>query len=226
MKSTNCLAADWQRHRRNQIAGFTLIEVLVTLALTMIMMLLFAQIFQIAGNFVTRQKGIGENDQSARILTTVLKTDLEARSMRFLAPFHPGMSQLGSDDNQNRLGYFYVSENNPMDDTDDVLQFTTYMGAANFVTTANPARGTQLSGLATNLPLPWQATTAYAAGAYVRPTGAPSASPTTGFIYKNNGAAFTSGGSEPNWSTGPFRMAAERGRQCLPRSTSPTATMR
>jgi len=203
MKSMNRFATSPRRHPRHQTAGFTLIEVLVTLGLTMIMMLLFAVIFQKTGDFVTRQKGIGENDQSARILTTVLKTDLEARSMRFLAPFHPGMPALG-DDNQNRLGYFYVSENNPMDDTDDVLQFTTYMGAANFMTTANPARGTQVSGLATNLPLPWQATTAYAAGAYVRPTGAPGASPPTGFIYKNNGAAFTSGGTEPNWSTGPY----------------------
>ena len=48
-------------------------------------MLLFAQIFQIAGNFVTRQKGVGENDQSARILTTVLQTDLQARTMQSVA---------------------------------------------------------------------------------------------------------------------------------------------
>ena len=37
---------------------------LVTLALTMIMMYLFASIFKITGNFVTRQKGIVENDQT------------------------------------------------------------------------------------------------------------------------------------------------------------------
>ena len=121
MNTINQAIPERRRPSRQQAAGFTLVEVLVTLALTMIMMLLFAQIFQIAGNFVTRQKGIGENDQSARILTTVLKTDLEARSMRYVAPFHPNMSQL---DEQNRQGYFYVSENSPADDTDDVLQFT------------------------------------------------------------------------------------------------------
>ena len=58
-------------NRRRNASLMTVCLLLVTLALTMIMMLLFAQIFQIAGNFVTRQKGIGENDQSARILTTV-----------------------------------------------------------------------------------------------------------------------------------------------------------
>src|SRR6202453_3495756 len=80
---------------RRLSAGFTLIEVLVVLALTLVMMSMFATIFQMTGTFVTKQKGIGENDQSARILTTVLKTDLEARTMRYLAPFHPNMPPMG-----------------------------------------------------------------------------------------------------------------------------------
>jgi Prokaryotic N-terminal methylation motif len=198
MKTMNRPTAIRRRHSRTQSTGFTLIEVLVTLALTMIMMLLFAQIFQIAGNFVTRQKGIGENDQSARILTTVLKTDLEARSMRYLAPFHPNMSAFPDD--TNRQGYFYVSENNPMDDADDILQFTVSLNTANFLATANPARGTQLSGLATNLPLPWQPNTTYVAGAYVRPAATTSTSQPTGFIYQTTGG-LTSGATEPSWDS-------------------------
>ncbi len=75
--------------RRPSPAGFTLIEVLVVLALTLVMMSLFATIFSMTGTFVTKQKGIGENDQSARILTTVLKTDLPICTMRPLGPFIP-----------------------------------------------------------------------------------------------------------------------------------------
>jgi hypothetical protein len=187
------------RHRPSR--GFTLVEVLVTLALTMIMMYLFAAIFKIAGDFVTRQKGIGENDQSARILTTVLKTDLQARTMRFLAPFHPNMSSLG-DDATNRQGYFYYSENNPMDDTDDVLQFTIGLGVPAFLNTTNPIRGTQLFGLATSLPAPWQPNTTYPPLALVRPASAGTA---TGFVYQNqSGVNLTSGGTEPTWNKTPY----------------------
>jgi hypothetical protein len=181
-------------------AGFTLIEVLVVLGLTLVMMSMFATIFQITGTFVTKQKGIGENDQSARILTTVLKTDLEARTMRFLAPFHPNMAALG-DDATNRQGYFYVSENDPTDDTDDVLQFTVMMNANNLTQLNNPSAGVPLFGRALSLPVAWQANTPYAAGALVRPASSVTA---TGFVYKNEGAAFTSGGAEPTWNTTPL----------------------
>ncbi len=181
-------------------SAFTLIEVMVTLALTMIMMAMFASIFKITGDFVTRQKGIGENDQTARILTTVLKTDLQARSMKYLAPYHPNMSALPYD--TTNLGYFYYSENNPLDDTDDVLQFTVF---TQFLPSNNPNDNGQIYGLATNLPLPWQASTSYAAGAYVRPAGTSSTSQPTGSIYKNNGAGFTSGTTEPSWDgAGPY----------------------
>jgi prepilin-type N-terminal cleavage/methylation domain-containing protein len=181
--------------------GFTLIEVMVTLALTLIMMSLFAQIFQKTGDFVTRQKGIGENDQSARIVTTVLKTDLQARTMRYLAPFHPNMQAMPDD--PKRQGYFYYSENNPMDDTDDVIQFTIGLTNANLPTT-NPNSNGQVNGLATNLPLPWQPNTVYAAGAYVRPAGSTGNASPTGYVYQTT-AGLTSGGTEPNWSnaTGP-----------------------
>jgi hypothetical protein len=194
MKMTN-RSLPIRRRRPNQTAGFTLVEVLVTLALTMIMMYLFAVIFQITGNFVTRQKGIGENDQSARILTTVLQTDLQARTMQNVAPFHPNMQQMS--DEAKRQGYFYYSENNPLDDTDDVLQFTISLKT---LPSSNPSVNGQLIGLATNLPLPWQPNTTYGAGAYVRPAGTTSTSQPTGFIYQTTGG-LTSGANEPNWGT-------------------------
>jgi hypothetical protein len=172
--------------------AFTLIEVLVSLALTLIMMALFAQIFQITGNFVTRNKGIAENDQSARILTTVLKNDLQNRTMRYLAPLHPNMSALADD--SKRTGYFYYSENNPLDDTDDVLQFTISIPLTNPTTQLpNPPQ----FGLATFLPKQqWQAATPYALGAYVTPTTGSQ----TGFIYCAT-VAGASGVTQPTWPT-------------------------
>ncbi len=169
----------------------------------MVMMAMFASIFKIAGDFVTRQKGIGENDQTARILTTVLKTDLQARTMRFLAPYHPNMQALPNDSSQQ--GYFYYSENNPLDETDDVIQFTINTTT---LPSTNPSDNGQLYGLATNLPLPWQANTAYAANALVRPAGTTGTSQPTGYIYKNLGAALTSGGTEPSWDTGTPTLGA------------------
>jgi len=191
--------------RRSSTAGFTLIEVLVVLALTLVMMSFFALIFSMTGTFVAKQKGIGENDQSARILTTVLKTDLQARTMRFVAPFHPNMTNASltslAMNAGSRQGYFYVSENDPTDDTDDVLQFTINMGLPVLQTAfSNPAAGTQLYGNALYLAQPWQPNTSYPPGSIVRPSG-----PTTnvnGFVFKNKtGAAFTSAGAEPPWPT-------------------------
>ncbi len=185
------------RSVRRRPSGFTLIEVMVTLALTMLMMVMFGSLFQITANFVTRQKGVGENDQSARILTTVLRSDLQARTMRLLAPFHPKMSAIGGTfPDSSRRGYFEYSENNPADDTDDVLQFTVDTAT---LPTGYPLQNTQLSGLGTCLPVAWQPNTVYQSNMLVRPT---SASTATGFVYKNKtGANLTSGGAEPTWNT-------------------------
>ncbi len=178
-------------HRRGVSVGFTLIEMLVTLALTLIMMYMFALIFQITGNFVTRQKGIGENDQSARILTTTLKTDLEARTMRIVAPFQPNPTAVSVTIDTQRQGYFYYSENDPLNDQDDVLQFTIDLTK---LPSANPAHNGQMYGAAMNLPLPWQPTTSYAINALVRPWK----SPATGYVYKNTtGSTVNSGTTEP-----------------------------
>ena len=185
------------RRRSRPSVGFTLIELMITLALTLILMYMFALIFGITGDFVSRQKGIADNDQAARTLTTMISTDLQARTMRLLAPYHPNMSALPNDTTQ--LGYFYISENNPADDTDDVLQFTVALNGTQFTTTTtNPAGNGQLFGHGTFLPLPWQPTTAYAPGALVRPTSPATA---TGFVYKNDtGNTLTSGPNEPTWS--------------------------
>jgi prepilin-type N-terminal cleavage/methylation domain-containing protein len=196
-----------RRHRAVQpsTAGFTLIEVMIVLALTLVMMSLFATIFSMTGTFVTKQKGVGENDQSARILTTVLKTDLEARTMRFLAPFHPNMSAtaLAALAPANRQGYFYVSENDPTDDTDDVLQFTINMGNGNtggqLSQFNNPAAGNYLYGKGLFLVPQWQNGAAFPVGAVVR---ALNPALNTGFAYKNEGTGtLTAGGTEPTWPT-------------------------
>ncbi len=185
------------RHNRSRVRlrsferrGFTLIEVLVVLALTLVMMAAFAQIFTQTGTFVARQKGIGENDQAARILTTVLKADLANRTMLSVAPFHPNMAALPNDSSQQ--GYFEYSENNPLDDTDDVLQFTIAMPLVNPTTNAPSP---PLYGTATFLPKQtWQSGATYATGAYVIPQSGGQ----TGYIYcaTTGGAAGT---MPPTW---------------------------
>ena len=183
-----------RRSHRHDAHGFTLIEVLVVLALTLVMMSMFAAIFTMTGTFVAKQKGVGENDQSARILTTVLKTDLEARTMRLVVPFQPNTGAALPLDAM-RQGYFYYSENDPLNDQDDTLQFTIDLTK---LPATNPQHGGHLFGLGTNLPLPWQSGFAYPAGALVRPTAAFGG---TGYIYKNlTGGPLTSGGAEPNWN--------------------------
>lgn len=104
--------------------GFTLIEMLVAVALTMVMMLLFTQIFSIATQSMSRQKGIAENDQRARMVSTMLRGDLQKRTFRVVMPFEFDETSSPSTAAYTREGYFEISENDPNDDTDDVLQFT------------------------------------------------------------------------------------------------------
>ncbi len=180
------------RVRHSARRGFTLIEVLVVLALTLVMMAAFAQIFTQTGNFVARQKGIGENDQAARILTMVLKSDLANRTMLSVAPFHPNMPALQHETTQE--GYLEYSENNPLDDTDDVLQFTISMPLTSPTTNAPSP---PLFGTATFLPKQsWQSGATYATGTYVIPQSGAQ----TGYIYcaTTGGAAAA---TPPTWPT-------------------------
>ncbi|MBW3539952.1 MAG: hypothetical protein KY476_06765 [Planctomycetes bacterium] len=101
--------------------GFTLVELLVSAGLVMLMMMLFAQIFQLATATLATQRGIAENDQRARMLTTMLSQDLRWRTFQDIVAFDPRVPALP---HPNRHGYFYISENDPDSDLDDVLQFT------------------------------------------------------------------------------------------------------
>ncbi|QDT63756.1 prepilin-type N-terminal cleavage/methylation domain-containing protein [Calycomorphotria hydatis] len=101
--------------------GFTLVEMLVSTALVVLMMLMFAQVFSIVTNTVSAQKGIAENDQKARTLINIVKGDLNSRTFKDIKPFWPGQTTSGIPE---REGYFSISENDPNNPTDDVLQFT------------------------------------------------------------------------------------------------------
>jgi len=123
-------ATDKARQKRAVLnphrAAFTLIEMLVSVALVLLIMSIFAQIYQIAGGALIRQKGMAENDQRSRLLTTLIKGDLAQRTFRDLKPYTPGQDTTapGSQGIAGRDGYFSISENVVGDPTDDVLQLT------------------------------------------------------------------------------------------------------
>jgi prepilin-type N-terminal cleavage/methylation domain-containing protein len=105
--------------------GFTLVEMLVSVALVLLLMTLFAQVFQIAGGSISTQRGIMENDQRARTAQILLTGDLNKRTFRFVVPYafneNTGAPEAAL---QKRQGYFYISENRTANDTDDCLCFT------------------------------------------------------------------------------------------------------
>ena len=115
-------------HRRCSVSvsrGFTLVEMLVAVALVMLLMLMFAQVFQIAGDSIGRMRGMAENDQRARSLQNIIKADLDKRTFRFVFPFAADEDTGAPDEKMSdRQGFVYISENNPNDDVDDVLHFT------------------------------------------------------------------------------------------------------
>lgn len=113
--------------RTGHFRAFTLIEMLIAVTLVLLMMVLFAEIFSLAADSMNLQRGISENDQQVRTLTTVLRNDLQKRTFRNCVPFFPGESI--DDENSsysfgNRAGYFYLSTNDPVNGRDNVLQFT------------------------------------------------------------------------------------------------------
>ena len=98
---------------------------MVAVTLVLIMMMMFAEVFEIASGMHHRVRGLAKNDQRARILQTMITADLEKRTFRHLVPFVPNETGYGRDrQSDQRQGYFYISENNPTNDSDDVLQFT------------------------------------------------------------------------------------------------------
>lgn len=112
--------------------GFTLVEMMVSIALVMLMMLMFAQIFEQAAGSVATQRGMAKNDQNARTLTTLMRQDLRNRTFRDVVPYYPGQNT-----NKGgalfapgrRKGYFSISENVAGNDLDDVLALTTDVSA-------------------------------------------------------------------------------------------------
>lgn len=117
--------------------GFTLVEMLVSTALVMLIMVLFAEIYAAAVGSIREQEGIAKNDQKARSVINMLRNDLKARSYREIplavtdpskaslvargiVPIHPRTLVIDS----AQRGYFYISENDPADDTDDVLSLS------------------------------------------------------------------------------------------------------
>lgn len=110
--------------------GFTLIEMLVSAALTVLIMSLFAQVFALATGSITDQRNIARHDQKARVVAQSLNLDLAGRTFRQresasglslgIVPLVPGIPI----DRARQRGYFYYSENDPRNNVDDVLQFT------------------------------------------------------------------------------------------------------
>jgi type II secretory pathway pseudopilin PulG len=107
--------------------AFTLVEMLIAVGITVMMMTLFAEIFQLASNSMTKQRGLSENDQRSRSFITIIKADLDKRTFRYVMPFAANENLIAGGlaiPTTQRQGYFYISENDPANDTDDVLQFT------------------------------------------------------------------------------------------------------
>lgn len=105
-------------------SGFTLVEMLVAVALVLLMMSMFTEVFSLATATMSRQKGLAENDQRARMVATLLGSDFRKRSFRDVVPFMSGMTALSQDSLDLKRGYLEYSENTPSDDTDDVLRLT------------------------------------------------------------------------------------------------------
>ena len=140
--------------------AFTLVEMLVAVAVVVVMMTLFTTIFQLATGAMAKQKGLSENDQRVRLVITMLRNDLasgptdrvtntqtrQCRTFRILIPYGAGETAPpiypidGTSVNgtittaiatpTDRSGYFYISEGNPLDDTDDDLQLTVNVPAS------------------------------------------------------------------------------------------------
>ncbi len=112
------------RHVRG---GFTLIEMLVATALVLLIMLLFASIYGAAVGTITEQRGLANNDSKGRTIDAIIRRDLEQMTFRQLSTEGTrGLVPLASGDvvDPRQQGFFYLSENDPDDPTDDVLHYT------------------------------------------------------------------------------------------------------
>jgi len=157
MNRTQQLAHCRELHR----TAFTLVEMLVSTALVMLIMMMFAQIYGSTVQTITLQRGIGNNDQKARALNTIILNDLRAMTYRQaslpfgaakgIVPFAPGQA-VDQIDSDRQKGYFYYSENDPRDDTDDVLQFTAMIATAATAGDTSADSSQVFMGKSANLP--------------------------------------------------------------------------
>lgn len=105
--------------------GFTLIEMLISVALVLLMMVLFAEIFGLASESMTLQQAIADGDQQVRSFTTVFRSDIQKRTYQTLVPFDSQEDvELAGVPFSDRQGYLYISLNDPENATDNMLQFT------------------------------------------------------------------------------------------------------
>jgi prepilin-type N-terminal cleavage/methylation domain-containing protein len=106
-------------------SGFTLIEMLISVALVLLMMVLFAEIFGLASESMTLQQAIADGDQQVRSFTTVFRSDIQKRTFQTLVPFDNSEDpELAGVPFSDRQGYLYIQLNDPDNSTDNVLQFT------------------------------------------------------------------------------------------------------
>jgi hypothetical protein len=96
-------------------------------ALVLLMMTMFAEIFTLATGSMSKQKALAELDQRQRMASTLLRADIRNRTFRTVYPFHPADTTIPPtlpDSLPGRMGYIYISDNDPENDQDDVLQMT------------------------------------------------------------------------------------------------------
>ncbi|MFM8289657.1 MAG: type II secretion system protein J [Planctomycetaceae bacterium] len=134
--------------------GFTLVEMLVAVALVVLMMTLFATIFQMASRTTSLQKSLLENDQRSRLVSSTLRQDIARRTMKLVLPFAANEDvTLPEARLSERQGYFYIREGNPDDDTDDLLQMTVALRPGEEPFYGLWARRDPVTGALSDLPL-------------------------------------------------------------------------
>lgn len=152
--------------RRYSRRGFTLVELMVSVTLVLMIMVMFASVYRMATDTVSTQKGIRRNDQRARMLSTIIRSDLENRSFLDVIPFTPGQDTENGTAGPSyvpsrRRGYFAISENDPNNGLDDVLALTVVIpddGSMKMFTGRSVMIVTQQGATAAGLPWPAPAT--------------------------------------------------------------------
>lgn len=135
-------------------AAFTLVELLVATALVLLIMVMMAQVFGVALGTINSQTAIAHNDQKARMLTAQVRNDLQEMTYRQpLSGDVRGIVPLSPGDPVDALqrGFFYYSENDVGDDTDDVLHLTVDLSQTLGDPTVSSPRGPRFTGHAAPL---------------------------------------------------------------------------